>query len=361
MGVQTYRLVGWVRFRRGEDDSGVPVFSVGANSLFVPETDDDLVIIRFHKFYNEQNFDVDYRLPSSFDRRIYVEGDQAPIPFCVAGQPAVVQAGTSPSEFLVSFEGQTASRSVQHVAGILHRQAARKSVPVEIEQNVIAKNESLVVQSRYPTTDFEHSMDSAFEADEEVEGLDVNGRRYLLPLEAHRRIEWQESSGSPIRRDEAVLIWCGEIVLWTSEGGVNGPLTPSFEEAAAWTIEEARKRPPEDVFILQLLSYRCPVTYVERIMSEQSAAYDMLSKFWIAAVQPYSTEAFWRSDSGESLPTYPPVNQLIEKLRHLKDYGPEESATALLSRAKNVWYGSVSDDDGNRNWSTSNQDEEPPF
>lgn len=357
--MRLYRLVGWVRFRQGGDDSGVPVFSVGANSLFVPETNDDLAIVHFHEFYNEQHFAIDYRLPEGFQGKIYAEGDWAPIPFCVSGRPAVVEAGTSSSEFLALFEGQPVSRSVQHVADILHRQTARKPVvsKTEKEMNVDAANRN---QAGSVVSRSEYWAEATPESDDGVEKLHIDGREYIMPLEAHRRIEWQQISGGSISHDDAVLVWCGELVLYTDEGGANGPWTSSFDEAATWAIEAAHKRPIADICLLQILSYRCPVTHVEQLMSEQNAAYDVLSKFWIAAIQPYSTDSFWESSSGKPLPTHPPVSRLIEKMQHLKEYGPEESATELLSRAKNVYYGGVSEGAG-RDWSASNEDETPPF
>jgi len=114
-------MIGWIGFLPGQDDIGIPVFSKSKsdNTLFIAETRDDLTIVNFHEFYNEQEFKLSYESPASFQGVLYSKGDQIPIPFRIAGQILGINAGLGIAGMLADFEDRLDNPIIRNIAGIL--------------------------------------------------------------------------------------------------------------------------------------------------------------------------------------------------------------------------------------------------
>jgi hypothetical protein len=98
--VRTARLTGWIRLLPDGDGYGIPLFKGIGNAPLTPETDDDLVIVRFHEYYNEQGYSQSSWLPGNYRDRRFRIGDPLPIPFVISNKVDVVEAGTNPAAFL---------------------------------------------------------------------------------------------------------------------------------------------------------------------------------------------------------------------------------------------------------------------
>ena len=115
---EAHRLTGWIRLVPG-DGFGIALFSAGKNALYVAETDDSLVITRFHAFYNEEGYEIDYALPAGHKSRSYSIGDGGPIPFSVGGLPGVADSDAGSEALLKAYGAQIDEGVIGTVARVI--------------------------------------------------------------------------------------------------------------------------------------------------------------------------------------------------------------------------------------------------
>lgn len=116
-----YRLAGWLRLVPEGDCLGIPVFSDGSNTEFVPETDDRLRISAFHAFYNEEGYFIERRLPTEASMVGYTVGTGVPIPFARGALTIIANSGDSSGAFLEAQGHYRGDPTVKAVAQILEQ------------------------------------------------------------------------------------------------------------------------------------------------------------------------------------------------------------------------------------------------
>jgi hypothetical protein len=112
--------VGWVRLIPG-DCLGIPIFTDGSNTEFIPETDNRLRIVAFHAFYNDEGYGVDRDLPVGVQSIAYCVGSGVPIPFSMGGMTQFVDSEQTVVQFRQRFTEQIQREVVQSVLAILDK------------------------------------------------------------------------------------------------------------------------------------------------------------------------------------------------------------------------------------------------
>ncbi len=115
---ESHHLTGWIRLVPG-DGFGIALFSTGKNAIYIAETDDSLLITRFHAFYNEEGYAIDYDLPAGHKSRVYSIGDGSPIPFSAGGLPGVADTDAGSEALLVAHGAQIDEGVVGTVARVI--------------------------------------------------------------------------------------------------------------------------------------------------------------------------------------------------------------------------------------------------
>lgn len=106
------------------DTIGIPVLTApGGNVMFIPEMDGDFRITRFLDFYNEEQYDLDYRLPAGFESKNYSIGDPAPLPFWFGKACHVVEGDAEREDLTRMFATEAPPGSVLGDLGLLLEQA----------------------------------------------------------------------------------------------------------------------------------------------------------------------------------------------------------------------------------------------
>jgi len=196
---KTYSLVGWLRLVPG-DCLGIPLFTDGSNTEFIPETDDCLRIAAFHACYNDEGYFIERCLPAGASQATYTIGTGVPIPFAKGNLTVIANSEDGASTFL---EGQGEARddpTVKAVAEILEQ-----SESGAFERNSFVRRE-LEFKGRHATIFLEDPVHSRYWVEQfkraalDIETLAPGARPFVsaqLQLVAIRWIGRFRTSGNP--------------------------------------------------------------------------------------------------------------------------------------------------------------------
>ena len=109
-------------------------------------------------------------------------------------------------------------------------------------------------------------------------------------------MEWQEKAGGEILRDEAVVLWTGEVLIDRAPGGMSSPFYASEDAAAAWAMDAAQGLPREDVFGAQLVKWHCAKAFVERVIASGEKEYQRLNRFWMSPIRSQAVRELERPE-----------------------------------------------------------------
>lgn len=109
-GAKPSRLIGAIRLVPNVDSIGIPVFQGRANSLLVPEMDEDFLIARFLKFYNEANYAISYQLPAALADPMFAIADPAPIIAWLNNKICIIEGNADRSSLITQF-GRSATQN----------------------------------------------------------------------------------------------------------------------------------------------------------------------------------------------------------------------------------------------------------
>ena len=158
-----YRLCGWIRLVPG-DGFGIALFGTGQNEIYIAETNDRLLIARFHAFYDE-GYTIDYGLPPGHRDRVYAVGDDGSIPFFEGGNFGIVDVGLGSQAILKAYGAELDQGVVGAIArvvleaetGVFERQAMeREAKAFEGEYDAVFAEEP--VHSRYWVEQYEKAI-----------------------------------------------------------------------------------------------------------------------------------------------------------------------------------------------------------
>ena len=111
------------------------------------------------------------------------------------------------------------------------------------------------------------------------------------PSVADAVITWREHRDSPERREPAVLLWSGEVLLMTGRG-IAGPFYTHRQIAKAWAFSTALSRPEVEVFGAQIVCYVCAESGAAAMLMDGQIAVDRLNRSWVSPIRPASTVPF---------------------------------------------------------------------
>jgi hypothetical protein len=189
MDAASYQLVGWIRLITG-DCLGIPVFTNGSNTEFIPETDNSLRIVAFHPFYNEEHYAIDRSLRAELREINYCIGQGVPIPFSIQGVTYMADSQRPASDFRTQLAGQIHDLTVQAVAKILEDVATGAFYQMHTARTGKKFEESYPEIFREAPTHSRHWIEQFKRAATELE---LVGKEEQIPLRqklASRASEW---------------------------------------------------------------------------------------------------------------------------------------------------------------------------
>ena len=194
-----YRLVGWLRPVR-EDCLGIPLFTDGSNTEFLPETDNRLRITAFHACYNDEGYLIERCLPVGASQVAYIIGAGVPIPFAKGNLTVIASSEEDASTFLKGQKEDSGHPVVKAVRKILE-----KSESGAFERNSVLRNK-LEFKDRHATILLEDPVHSRYWVEQfkraalDIRTLAPAARPFAsaqLQLVANRWIGRFRTSGDP--------------------------------------------------------------------------------------------------------------------------------------------------------------------
>ncbi len=116
-------LSGWIRLIPNRDGYGIPIFRGKGNADLIPKTDDDLIIVKFEEYYNEDDYYIERYLPTEHQRRRYSVGDSVPIPFKIGQDTAILDSKMDVQSFLSQHIKNKSDLIIKELAKILQETA----------------------------------------------------------------------------------------------------------------------------------------------------------------------------------------------------------------------------------------------
>jgi len=159
-------IYGAIKVVPSVDCIGVPVFrNPGMNFDLIPEMDDDLRIVRFMDFYNEDGYHLEEYPTSYKGKRIYSIGDPSPISFWVNGSLAVIEGDRYPEDVADLIKDANGSKVLTDIAALLRdarsgffRERTKRWLANEVKRGFGDVLEGRPINSRYWITRYQAAV-----------------------------------------------------------------------------------------------------------------------------------------------------------------------------------------------------------
>ena len=123
-----YHTVAYLRFLPNINSLAIPLFTtLKSNRLFIPETDDLLVIKHFHEFTNE-DFTVESNVPSDWSLTEYSVGECTPIVFVLDEKVIILNGSLSVQAFNTFYSDRSSDVVLGIVRSILRKAQANREL-----------------------------------------------------------------------------------------------------------------------------------------------------------------------------------------------------------------------------------------
>ena len=121
-------MVAYIRFLPKLNSLAIPLFTTSSsNKLFIPETDNLLVIKHFHEFTNE-DFTVESNIPSDWSTTRYSVGECTPIVFVLDEKVTILSGSLSVQAFNIFYSDRSSDVVLSTVRSILRRAQANREL-----------------------------------------------------------------------------------------------------------------------------------------------------------------------------------------------------------------------------------------